>query len=314
MATQGRVINMQPGDRKSFAGAVLGFTAGAAHMTGPLAFPAAPPEVWQALFWLSVIIMSITLVYFVLVHTTTREDRAMPISLMVVGALLFIGGSIWLGIINQRRVEARQTTAVNPPPDPPRSQSPPDTPRLSMPQDVGVLRPTKKNVLFSAAGGGAFQMLQIGPNGTTFMYLGSERNPPTFTFFERSKLLVGWADDHAIFSTQVRDNSGRLIAELIDNEWKIAPPPMTWDRNYSHDALEVKAPDGAIVLQVVVLTDMIQVQGEWWDTGGKGIKLVARPEGGSAILPLPRKAGTPDIEIRPIFRYPSALHLGERVR
>src|SRR5205823_14425405 len=61
-------------------------------------------------------------------------------------------------------------------------------------------------------------------------------------------LLKRWGDDRltvetiygrAYISTRVRDEHGNIIAELIKNEWKINPPPATWDRNYRNDALEV---------------------------------------------------------------------------
>lgn len=31
------------------------------------------------------------------------------------------------------------------------------------------------------------------------------------------------------------DREGHLIAELVRKEWKVAPPPRTWDRNYTDD-------------------------------------------------------------------------------
>ena len=94
-------------DKKAVAGVVLGLVAGAVYMTGPLAFPTVSAEVWQTFFWLTVVIGTLTGVYFILVHAV-REDRAMPISLMVIGTLLFLAGSIWLGIVNDRAMRDRE--------------------------------------------------------------------------------------------------------------------------------------------------------------------------------------------------------------
>jgi hypothetical protein len=46
--------------------------------------------------------LAISAVYFALVHTI-KEDRAMPISLMVVGGMIFFVGAIWLGVVNERK-------------------------------------------------------------------------------------------------------------------------------------------------------------------------------------------------------------------
>ncbi|MEJ0092842.1 MAG: hypothetical protein WDN46_05280 [Methylocella sp.] len=47
------------------------------------------------------------------------------------------------------------------------------------------------------------------------------------------------------------------------NEWRVTPPPGTLDRNYTDDALEIRGAGGKIVLQLRVLQDRIQLQGEW---------------------------------------------------
>jgi hypothetical protein len=82
---------MVGGDKKTIAGVVIGLAAGGVDMAGPLAFPGVRIEIWQGFFCLAVVILTISLVYFGLVHTL-REDRAMPISLMVVGGAIFLRG------------------------------------------------------------------------------------------------------------------------------------------------------------------------------------------------------------------------------
>jgi hypothetical protein len=116
-------------------------------------------------------------------------------------------------------------------------------------------------------------------------------------------------------STSITDENGRLIAELIQNEWKVAPPPGTWDRNYTEDSLEVKDASGRVVLQVRALPDRIQLQGMWWvDIGFNGVvRFIIRgnPKDGGQIVLVPRsnKDALPVIE--PMFKYPSERHLGE---
>ena len=51
-------------------------------------------------------------------------------------------------------------------------------------------------------------------------------------------------DGKLMVSTMIRDSSGNVLAELRRNEWKVAPPPKTWDRNYTDNALEVVNAEG----------------------------------------------------------------------
>jgi hypothetical protein len=96
------VTAMGSGDKKTIAGVVVGLAAGGVYMTGPLAFPGVPVAVWQSFFLAMVATLAISAVYFALVHTI-KEDRAMPISLMVVGGMIFFVGAIWLGVVNERK-------------------------------------------------------------------------------------------------------------------------------------------------------------------------------------------------------------------
>jgi hypothetical protein len=67
---------------------------------------------------------------------------------------------------------------------------------------------------------------------------------PLFKFWDDDNLLLETVDGQLKVSTKLRDRKGNLITELIKNEWKVAPPPRTWDKNYSKDALEVKDDTG----------------------------------------------------------------------
>jgi len=90
------------------------------------------------------------------------------------------------------------------------------------------------------------------------------------------------------FSAQITDEEGNIIAKISRNEWQVAPPPRTWDKNYSDDALEVVDPKGRVVLQAKVLSDRIQIQGAWpagpqWGPAGVAQIIVrADPSGSGA--------------------------------
>jgi hypothetical protein len=85
-----------------------------------------------------------------------------------------------------------------------------------------------------------------------------------------------------------------------------------WDRNYSKDALEVKDETGRIVLQIKLLPDRVQLQGEWWKDELTGLGLVKAKKGGGLMVlfgPKFKRENAPAIE--PLFLYPSETHLGE---
>jgi hypothetical protein len=103
------------------------------------------------------------------------------------------------------------------------------------------------------------------------------------------------------------------VAELIRNDWKTSPS--AWDRNYTDDALEVRNAQGRVVLQVKVIQNTIQLQGEWWDEYGNGTRLVKCVDHqtgkiGGCVVQL-GIIDSPDQQIKVMFQYPSELHFGE---
>jgi hypothetical protein len=110
-------------------------------------------------------------------------------------------------------------------------------------------------------------------------------------------------------STKIRDRTDAVIAELIENEWKVASPPRTWDRNYNNDSLEVIDADGYVVLQIRVSTNIVRIQGAWWITfGNQRLQMILKgssTSGGHIIL-VP--VGLPRPQIEQLFGYPSDLH------
>lgn len=156
------------------------------------------------------------------------------------------------------------------------------------------------------------RLMQLGVSGTNFLW-GGPPGAPFMTFADDYSLTIDSIDGVLKVSTQVRTRKGELIAELIENEWKVARPPKTWDRNYNKTALEVKDETGNIVLQVRLLSDRIQIQGEWWMDETRGIRLVGTNPKEGGMFAIFGKNYRPENaqKIRPLFRYPSELHLGE---
>jgi hypothetical protein len=145
--------------------------------------------------------------------------------------------------------------------------------------------------------------------------------PNALSAMKGDRLTIEKIDGKLMVSTMIRDSSGSVLTELRRNEWKVAPPPKTWDRNYADNALEVVNAEGYVVLQVKILKNIVQLQGSWWvDLGppnGK-FRLVIREappselQGNfSAQIIVCPPADVACWQIAPIFEYPSDLHLGE---
>jgi len=88
--------------------------------------------------------------------------------------------------------------------------------------------------------------------------------PDVLSAWKGDRFTIEKIDGKLMVSTMVRDSSGSVLAELRRNEWKVAPPPKTWDRNYTDNALEVVNAEGYVVLQIKLLENIVQLQGSWW--------------------------------------------------
>jgi len=176
----------------------------------------------------------------------------------------------------------------------------------------GRLEKEKKFIKVLVAKEQAYPKLEIGDSGAVLMYAGPQGSP-LFRFAEDSALTVELENSEVKVSTIIRDRTGRIVAELTRNEWKVNPLN-TWDRNYSKNALEVKDPTGDIVLQVILVDDRVRFQAKLYDSTGRGIGIgkVRGPEGWGGGIELTGPSH-PNLQLKipPIFNYPSDLHLGE---
>ncbi|MFC2061448.1 hypothetical protein ACFLUV_02955 [Elusimicrobiota bacterium] len=155
--------------------------------------------------------------------------------------------------------------------------------------------------------------LEIGNSGTVFK-IKRPKNEPLFSFFSENALSI-WKENNEIrVSSILRNEKGEIIAEIVANEWKVNEEN-SYDRNYNTHALEVRDKRGDVVLQVRLVEDKIQFQGKFYDKSGNGIAIVD-PESreGIAIMEMTGETN-PELKnkIKPIFKYPSELHLGELI-
>lgn len=193
----------------------------------------------------------------------------------------------------------------------------------AIPAYTGILAP-KAELLFSPAGKGRIPKLQIGTSNTFFTANAAVQSNAygamLLPMLRQSQFKVESIGGKIKISTLITDDKGNVIAELIRNEWKVAPPPNSWDRNYTSDRLEVRDAKGNVVLQVHVLWDRIQIQGAWWINMGppNGLAQVfvmknphPSPVSQALIVFVPKNSLEGPPTIAPMFAYPSETHLGE---
>ena len=84
--------------------------------------------------------------------------------------------------------------------------------------------------------GSLLRQMEIGDSGAILALNNSDPNMPIFRFFQEDKLLVQTIDGRIKVSTVFRDRSGSVVAEVLENDWKVKPSGI-WDRNYNSSAL-----------------------------------------------------------------------------
>jgi hypothetical protein len=144
-------------------------------------------------------------------------------------------------------------------------------------------------------------LVEIGRSGVVFQR-GHQEAELIAALLEESQLTVESDAGRMFVTAQLRNSSGQAAA-LVRNELSGPSSPSSWDRNYTDDALEVIGPDGRVMLQIRVLPDRIQIQGEWWDEGGSGIRIGTKGKDRSAFITRLSREQNPDQPmIEPMFR------------
>jgi hypothetical protein len=156
-----------------------------------------------------------------------------------------------------------------------------------------------------------YPQLELGDSGSILKFT-EEQGTPLFKIAEDNDIIIETEGENTKVSCKIRDREGRIVAEIIKNEWKVNPEK-SWDRNYSNNALELKDPSGDIILQIKLVEDRIQFQAKLYDASGRriGFGKSQSPEGGGVLEFTGQKHPELELKIQPIFKYPSELHLGE---
>ncbi len=225
---------------------------------------------WRCVLWLIAWLLFLHLLFSLLPIL-----RSLPVFVTVslsVGMTALLSAAVYVPVIRVWRAEMAAETS-------------------------GELRPNRK-------GNNNDVMVQIGGDGTRF-----RADSTDFTPFGilGDKFRVRRESGMLKVSTVVRNRNDNLIAEIVDNKWTVSSS--CWDKNYNQDTLEVKDSRGRIVLQLRVLPDVVQVEGEWnTRNGGARIYNViyqgTRASSISNFIPADQE---PQF-LQPIFLYPSKEH------
>jgi len=179
-------------------------------------------------------------------------------------------------------------------------------PEPAGPKNFGSLSAPK--VLLDTRNNKVGKVFRIGDKG--FIQLMSP-DKPAFDFGD-TFLDVETIDGELKVSTTLKDESGTQIAYMYRNEWKIMPPPKTFDRNYTKDALEIMGADGNIVLQLKLFPDYVFINGQWHTLDGRFIRIVKDKNGGGVISAWAAGQEPKDLpKIQPMFLYPSEQFFGQ---
>jgi hypothetical protein len=162
-------------------------------------------------------------------------------------------------------------------------------------------------------------MIEIGDSGSRFIYAG-ESDEVEFNKIAYNVGLKIKRGPHGLeVSTKIRDKYGLIVADINDNHWTVKQTAI-WDKNYTDNALEVLDERDQVVFQIRFLFDRVQIQGEWRDEFGHGLRWskCAAPDGSTHGCITPWGNARTEQQnaqiIEPIFQYPSKEHWGEFVK
>lgn len=138
----------------------------------------------------------------------------------------------------------------------------------------------------------------------------AQQNQDFLKLYHYARLKIEKGDTELLFTTTIRDREGNVIVDIDKNAWSLPLPQYVLDKNYTQDTLEVKDRRGHVVLQVRLLPDRVQLQAEWNDEYGRGMRMIQSPKGGISFvkwdsLQEAERQDRDETQIKPWFRYPS---------
>lgn len=155
-------------------------------------------------------------------------------------------------------------------------------------------------------------VVRLGDSSTTLVP--QRAFDPTIGFAKDTAIKVERGPNgEVLFSTQVRDLKGNIIADVQQNHWLISPErSVSWDHNYSSNSLEVLDGRAHVVLQVVLLPNEVRIQGVWGQ-GGNGFftEIAHCRDSNHGCMTIGRDVSVQTI-IEPLFRYPSHDYWGQK--
>lgn len=122
-------------------------------------------------------------------------------------------------------------------------------------------------------------------------------NDPIIIWLENSKLNI---------SALIRNEEGKITAKIDANQWTINPN-LVFDRNFDKRAVEVIDEKGDVVLQAIMEEDGVSFAGIFYRDDGWRIAI------GENVFELKPPRVELETKFKPIFKYPSTLHPGDRI-
>jgi hypothetical protein len=114
--------------------------------------------------------------------------------------------------------------------------------------------------------------------------------------FDDDSLKISMIDNRINISTQIRDASGHMIGEIINNHWYIYSSQFILDRNFNSNSLEIKNLKGDITFQILLDGNEVRLAGYYYDKEGSGSFMFIGPWIKNS---------------EPLFLYPSIDHRGK---
>jgi len=144
-----------------------------------------------------------------------------------------------------------------------------------------------------------YPVLMLGP--TALRYTG-KADQPMFQIADEP-IFLKMINGEAAISVILRDNTGKIMGGIRDNEWFLYQGPIS-DRNFNDNTLEAKDDKGGVVLQVRVQGERILLAGTFFSKAG--VSVIFGPG-------LNKFQGREKRPLEPYFRYPNrdGQHAGE---
>ena len=118
-------------------------------------------------------------------------------------------------------------------------------------------------------------------------------------------------DGELKISTIITNKNGLKIGEIRENEW-VVKPLTYFDRNFDEKGFEVIDENNDVILQLNVTNEGIEFAAKYYCPDGT--KMAFGPkENGNAFFEIEGIGADLNSAYNPLFKYPSYIHLGERI-